>query len=96
MDVSSLFGQVVNMTLAGLLRQNFLPKFNSEFTPEKFPKPNRKVAFQPSVFRGKLAVNTLGDPFDRRTGGQKLQWICPDPFFTIKKRFKRCGYTAVI
>ena len=27
-------------------------KFNSEFTPEKFPGPKRKVIFRPSFFRG--------------------------------------------
>ena len=35
-----------------------LLKFNSEFTPNKVPKPNRKeVVFQPSFLRGELLVS---------------------------------------
>ena len=33
------------------------PKFNSEFAPEKLPKPNRKgLSSNHPFFRGKLAV----------------------------------------
>ena len=38
-----------------------LPETNI-FAPENRPKPNRKVVFQPSIFRGKVAVQ----------GGKKL------------------------
>ena len=43
-----------------------LPKFNSEFTPEKLPKPNRNVVvFQPPFFRGELL----------NFGGVFSQWL---------------------
>jgi len=35
-----------------MIHQHTLPKFN--IAPEKLPKPNRKVVFQPSFFRGEL------------------------------------------
>ena len=35
-------------------------KFNSEFTIENRPKPERRFIFQPSFFRGKLAVKLRG------------------------------------
>ena len=30
----------------------YIPETNSKFAPENRPKPNRKVVFQPSIFRG--------------------------------------------
>ena len=34
-----------------------LPETNSKFAPENRPGPNRKVVFQPSIFRGELLVS---------------------------------------
>ena len=45
----------ISIESAQLIWVNFTPpKFNSEFTPEKLPKPKKKVFFQPSFFRGEL------------------------------------------
>ena len=33
------------------------PETNSKFAPENMPKPNRKLVFQPSIFRCELLVS---------------------------------------
>ena len=43
------------------LRERFTPpKFNSEFTPEKLPKPNRKGSSSNHHFSGVFAVKLRG------------------------------------
>ena len=50
---------------------NTRPETNSIKAPENRPKPNRKVVFQPSIFRGELLV--LGSvSFPRHPGPPKL------------------------
>ena len=48
-----------------------LPKFNSEFTPEKLQTPNRKVVFQPPLFRGNVKLRGCNFLFEIGDGSRK-------------------------
>ena len=51
-----------------------LPKFN--IAPEKLPKPNRKVVFQPSFFRGEL-LNFGGVTVDPPSHPKECMFVKP-------------------
>ena len=65
--------------MRGILILGTLPKFN--IAPEKLPKPNRKVVFQPPFFRGELLnFGEVSKPL--RNEVDELMSLSPDTGYT--------------